>query len=361
VTWTVAALARALGAAVEGDGSIEVDGATEPAEAGPRDLALALSPRWAEALARGAARAALVWPGADWRALGLEAAIVAPRGRLALARLTQALDAADEAAGVHPFGGRGAGRDAGRGGLGGAAGRRRRGRDLGRGHADRLRDVRRGRRDPRCELPDRARRADHAARDAGKPRDRSARRRDRRRRLLLRDRDALGAEVARASLGREAPLVPEDPTWHRIHSLGGVVIGDDVEVGANSTIDAGTIRPTRVGRGTKIDNLVQVAHNVVVGEDCLLCGQAGVAGSTILGDRVVLGGQAGVVDNLRVGSDVVAAAGALILSNVPAGRVVMGSPATRMDAQIESYKALRRLPRLLRDLAARAPRGGQDD
>ncbi len=73
-------------------------------------------------------------------------------------------------------------------------------------------------------------------------------------------------------------MVPDeaaDPTWHRIHSLGGVEIGEDVEIGALAAIDAGTIRPTRVGRGTKIDNHVQVGHNCVIGEHCLLAGQAG--------------------------------------------------------------------------------------
>ena len=77
----------------------------------------------------------------------------------------------------------------------------------------------------------------------------------------------------------------------------------------NTTIDRGTIRDTSIGRGTKIDNLVQVGHNVVVGEDCLLCGQVGIAGSTRIGNRVVLGGQVGVVDNILVGDDVVAGAG----------------------------------------------------
>jgi UDP-3-O-[3-hydroxymyristoyl] glucosamine N-acyltransferase len=131
-----------------------------------------------------------------------------------------------------------------------------------------------------------------------------------------------------------------------------VEIGDDVEIGSGTTVDAGTLRPTRIGDGTKVDNMVMVAHNAVVGRHCLLCGHSGVAGSSVLGDRVVLGGQSGVADNLRVGDDAVIAGGTSVLSNVPAGRVMMGNPAMRMDASIESYKALRRLPRLLRDLAS---------
>jgi UDP-3-O-[3-hydroxymyristoyl] glucosamine N-acyltransferase len=167
------------------------------------------------------------------------------------------------------------------------------------------------------------------------------------------------AEVARETLGTTDVVAAADPTWHRIHSLGGVEIGDDVEVGACSTIDAGTIRPTRIGDGTKIDNAVLIGHNVVVGRHCLLCGQVGIAGSTVVGDRVVLAGGVGLADNLRIGDDAVITAGSGVLSNVPSGRVMMGYPATRMDAQIESYKALRRLPRLLRSLGLQ--KAGSDD
>ena len=86
----------------------------------------------------------------------------------------------------------------------------------------------------------------------------------------------------------------------------------------------------------------------MIGDHCLLCAQAGVAGSTVVGDRVVIGGKAGVADNLSVGDDAVLGGGSVVLSNVPNGRVMMGYPATKMQTHIESYKALRRLPRLLR-------------
>ena len=105
-----------------------------------------------------------------------------------------------------------------------------------------------------------------------------------------------------------------------------------------------------MGRGTKIDNLVQVGHNVIIGEHCLLAAQSAVAGSTVIGDRTVLGGKSGVADNVVVGADCVITGAAIVLSNVPAGRVMMGYPAVKMTSHIESYKALRRLPRLLRDL-----------
>ena len=150
--------------------------------------------------------------------------------------------------------------------------------------------------------------------------------------------------------GRSRP--PSRSTYVRINSLGAVVLGDDVEIGANSCIDRGTIADTTVGDGTKIDNLVQIGHNVRIGHTCLICGQAGVAGSTVIGDRVVLGGKAGVADHLRIGSNVVITGNSGVASHVPDNRIMMGYPAVRMEQNVEMYKALRRLPRLLARLEA---------
>jgi UDP-3-O-[3-hydroxymyristoyl] glucosamine N-acyltransferase len=153
-----------------------------------------------------------------------------------------------------------------------------------------------------------------------------------------------GVEEIRETLGQRDAIRAQ--SWTRIHSLGAVTIGNDVEIGANSCIDRGTIRDTVIGAGTKLDNLVHVGHNVTVGRDCLLCGQVGIAGSTRIGDRVVLGGQCGVGDNLFVGDDVIAGGATKIMTNAPAGRVLLGYPAVRMETQVEMQKALRRLPRL---------------
>ena len=147
-----------------------------------------------------------------------------------------------------------------------------------------------------------------------------------------------GVEEIRQSLGERAEIRQQH--WTRIHSLGGVEIGDDVEIGANSTVDRGTIRATRIGRGTKIDNLVQVGHNCLVGEDCLLCGLVGIAGSARIGNRVVLGGQVGVSDNIFVGDDVIAGGATKIFTNAPAGRVLLGSPAVKMEAHVEAQTAM---------------------
>jgi UDP-3-O-[3-hydroxymyristoyl] glucosamine N-acyltransferase len=97
--------------------------------------------------------------------------------------------------------------------------------------------------------------------------------------------------------------------------------------------------------------LVHIAHNVNIGSTCLICAQVGIAGSSVIGDRVVLGGQVGVADHISIGSDVIVAGKSGISSNVPSGRIMMGNPAMRMDLNIESYKAVRRLPRILAKFA----------
>ena len=96
----------------------------------------------------------------------------------------------------------------------------------------------------------------------------------------------------------------------------------------------------------------QIGHNVVIGNDCLICAQVGVAGSTRIGNNVVLGGQTGVSDNLFIGDNAITGGATKVLSNVPAGRVMLGYPAMKMDTHIETYKALRRLPRLIGQVAA---------
>ncbi|MEM6324933.1 MAG: UDP-3-O-(3-hydroxymyristoyl)glucosamine N-acyltransferase, partial [Pseudomonadota bacterium] len=170
------------------------------------------------------------------------------------------------------------------------------------------------------------------------------------------------AEAARETMGDAVDA--QTQSWVRIHSLGGVVLGDDIEIGANSCIDAGTIRPTTIGNRTKLDNQVHIAHNCQIGEDCLFAGQVGVAGSARVGRGVILGGKTGVSDNIFVGDGVVAGGATVIMSNVPAGRVILGYPAVKMETHVAMYKALRRLPRMLRDGLARknpVPNSSQND
>lgn len=112
----------------------------------------------------------------------------------------------------------------------------------------------------------------------------------------------------------------------KIPQIGHVVIGDDVEIGANVTIDRGTVGPTAIGAGTKIDNLVQLGHNVKVGKDCLIVSQVGVSGSTTLGDRVILAGQAGLIGHLHIGDGAIVMAQAGIMNDLEKGQVVWGTP-----------------------------------
>lgn len=132
--------------------------------------------------------------------------------------------------------------------------------------------------------------------------------------------------------------------------VGTVIIEDDVEIGANSAIDRGTTGATRIGKGTKIDNLVQVAHNTVIGKNCLLAGQVGISGSVTLEDGVMLAGQAGVSDHIKMGAGSAGAAGADIIREVPAGEVVLGRPARPIKQQMRIDAAAARLPDLLREL-----------
>jgi UDP-3-O-[3-hydroxymyristoyl] glucosamine N-acyltransferase len=113
----------------------------------------------------------------------------------------------------------------------------------------------------------------------------------------------------------------------KIAQIGRVIIQDDVEIGANTTIDRGALDDTIVGEGTKIDNLVQIAHNVVIGRHCLIAAQVGIAGSTQLGDFVAIGGQAGIAGHLSIGAGVGIAGKSGVLQDVPAGARVGGYPA----------------------------------
>ncbi|PIE12707.1 MAG: UDP-3-O-(3-hydroxymyristoyl)glucosamine N-acyltransferase [Rhodobacterales bacterium] len=343
---TIQDIATALGATALGAVDIEVTGIAEPGDARADQLALAMKPEYAEALPKGAARAAMVWDGADWQALGLEAAIIPPRPRFALSGLSAMMDhGAGFSDGIHdmavihetarlgqgvsvgPFTVIGAGAEIGDGTVIGPQcyvgtnarigtdGLMREGARVGHG----------------CSLGNR---------------------------VILQPGAVVGGdgfsfvtpeesavERSRASLGDQGEQ--DTQSWARIHSLGAVTAGDDVEFGSNCNIDRGTIRDTRIGNGTKIDSLAHVGHNVIIGTDCLICGQVGIAGSARIGNNCVFAGQVGIGDNLFVGDNVIAGGATKIMSNVPAGRVILGYPAVKMDQHVDMYKALRRLPRLM--------------
>ncbi len=136
----------------------------------------------------------------------------------------------------------------------------------------------------------------------------------------------------------------------KMPQVGVVVIEDDVEIGANSAIDRATFDTTRVGRGTKIDNLVQVGHNAQIGQGCILCGQVGVSGSSRIGDRVLLAGQAGVAGHFEIGDGVQVAAKSAVFQEVPPGQQVAGIPATPIAAWRRRIALQSRLPAMRRAL-----------
>ena len=138
--------------------------------------------------------------------------------------------------------------------------------------------------------------------------------------------------------------------YEKIPQLGIVVIEDDVEIGALTAIDRSSLRETRIGRGTKIDNLVQVGHSVSIGEDSALAGQVGIAGSTTVGKGVVLAGQVGVAGHIEVGDGVIATAQAGLPSNVAAGSVVSGSPAIDNRSWLKASAVFSRLPAIYKRL-----------
>ena len=153
-----------------------------------------------------------------------------------------------------------------------------------------------------------------------------------------------GAVIGSDGFGYE----PVDGEIRRIPQIGNVVLEDDVEVGANSTLDRARFSQTVVGRGTKIDNLVQIAHNVRIGRQCLITAQVGIAGSTTLGDHCVLGGQSGVAGHLTLGDRVKLGAQTGLFEDVPADGFMNGTPAVPFGLERRLVVLSRRLPDLFK-------------
>ena len=169
--------------------------------------------------------------------------------------------------------------------------------------------------------------------------------------VVLRERVILGDRVivhAGSVIGTDGFGYRWDGAGHRkVPHIGTVVIEDDVEIGSCAAVDRAKFGITRIGRGTKIDNLVQVAHNVQVGPHCILVAQVGIAGSSTLGTGVVLGGQTAVRDHVTIGDGAIAAARTAIAADVPARTSVSGMPALPHRQSLREQAAFRRLPELL--------------
>jgi UDP-3-O-[3-hydroxymyristoyl] glucosamine N-acyltransferase len=322
-------IAAALSAPLEGDGSIEIAGIADPAHASGSDLALAMTRESVPALEHTKARAVVVAPKVVAAFDRFDAVIKVEHPRQALAMLTRLFERpVQRGAGIHPSAVIAPDAQVDEGvsiGPLSVVGPRA---HIGAGtvilaHVTVGADAVIGRNclfHPGARIGDRVVIGD---------------------RVILQHNVSLGADGF--SYAAPAPEGGEKmSTLARINSLGTVIIGDGVEIGANSAIDRGTLAATRVGRNTKIDNLVQIGHNAEIGENCLICGMTGISGSVQIGDRVVLAGGVGVADHVTIGSDAMIAAGSGVVSDVPAKEEVFGYPAFPRKRAFEQIKYLAR-------------------
>ena len=161
-----------------------------------------------------------------------------------------------------------------------------------------------------------------------------------------------------ARIGQDGFGFAMGPRGHlKVPQVGRVIIQDDVEIGANSTIDRGANRDTLIGEGTKIDNLVQIGHNVSIGRHCVVVAQAGVSGSTEIGDFAALGGQAGITGHLKIGAGAQVAAQSGVMNHIPAGARWGGSPAKDIR---EWFKTIAGVEKLLRNASKNGAKGSGD-
>ncbi len=154
--------------------------------------------------------------------------------------------------------------------------------------------------------------------------------------------------------------VQDNGVHRKVPQIGNVIIRDDVEIGSNVSIDRGALGPTVIGKGTKIDNLVQIAHNVVIGDGCLVISQVGIAGSTKIGNYTVLAGQAGLAGHLKIGNRVTIAAQSGVMTNIEDGEKVLGSPAQSDRQAKRQFIAMTHLPDLLKRVAELEKKLGVD-
>jgi UDP-3-O-[3-hydroxymyristoyl] glucosamine N-acyltransferase len=166
-------------------------------------------------------------------------------------------------------------------------------------------------------------------------------------------------------------FAPEGEGYRKVPQVGRVIIGDDCEIGANTTIDRATTGVTRIGRGCRIDNLVMIAHGVEVGANTVICAQTGISGSTRVGSHVVLAGQVGVIGHVTIGDGARVGAQGGVTKSIPKGESWSGYPArphlrasrryAALEELPEALKRLRNLERRLQALEGRAPGGGGDE
>lgn len=320
----LSALAAAIGADVVGSGDVEISRVADPGQAGPGAIVMVRDAGALETAERGGASAVLLPPSL---ASARVPALRAPDLRLALARALSLLHPAPAVpAGIHPTAVVGAGTHLGREVSLGAHCVVGEDCTVGDGVA-----IHAG-----CVL---GRGVQVGAGSVLYPR------------VTIYDGCRVGSRVILHSgvvVGADGFGYARDGAGHvKIPHVGTVVIEDDVEIGANTTIDRATLGETRIGAGAKIDNLVMIAHNVVIGPRTIIVAQVGIAGSAVIGADVVLAGHAGIADHVTVGDGATVLAKALVARDVPPGAVVSGQPARPHKDQLKLQAALARVPDLL--------------
>jgi UDP-3-O-[3-hydroxymyristoyl] glucosamine N-acyltransferase len=329
-------IAEALASRLDGDGAIEIDRLVHPARAErPSDLALAISADAVAALARSKAQAVVVSAEHPVPSGSFRAVITTGAPRLAFAKLTAMFDHGPaREKGIHATAVVASDAELGAGvsiGAYSVVGARSR---IGAGTVI-LPQVTIG-----ADVTIGAHGVIHAGVRVG---DRST----------IGDRAIVHANAVIGSDGfsfapdlMSAMAFTPEVKLTRVHSLGNVAIGDDVEIGACTTVDRATLESTRIGHGTKIDNHVHIGHNVTIGESCIVCGMVGISGSVTVGDRVRIGGRVGIGDHLRIGDEAVVAGGSGVAGNVPAGAFVSGYPALPHQRTLEQIVYASRQKRL---------------
>jgi UDP-3-O-[3-hydroxymyristoyl] glucosamine N-acyltransferase len=350
--FTVKEIANSIGAEFFGDPLIKVSSVAEPKLASELDIALAINPKYLDDLKDTSAKCALLTKGSDWTEYDLSAAIVVSRPRYAMSTISSLLDGGQNyKPGIHPSSIIDPSAEIGKNVL----------------IAEMVvisSNVTIGDNSiigPQCYIGSNSILGNSCFLREGVKIGSDTIIGDR---FIAQPSAIVGAdgfsfvtekssavEEMRADLSKSPVDGNDNQIWHRIHSLAGVIIGSDVEIGANTCIDRGTVKPTSIGDGVKADNLTQIGHNVQIGNNTLICAQVGIAGSVTIGNNVVLGGQSGISDNIFVGDNVITGGATKVLSNIPAGRVMLGYPAMKMETQLEVYRNQRKLPRLVKDLA----------
>jgi UDP-3-O-[3-hydroxymyristoyl] glucosamine N-acyltransferase len=327
---TAQAVADLVGGRLLGDGGVVVSSVGPIDRAGPGALTMAVSPRYAQALAGSAASAVLVPPALAEADARPAARVVVPDPYGAMVRVIRRLFPDEELPpGIDPSARIGAGT--------------RLGADVTIGPQSVIgRDVVIG---DRCRLAVGVVLGDGVV--VGEDT-----------RIDARVVCYAGARIGRRVVAKAGAVIGGDGFGYlsrggaheRIPHVGACIIGDDVEIGSNSCVDRGSLDDTIVGQGTKLDNLVHVGHNVRIGERCLLMAGVGVAGSTRLGNDVVLAGHVGVTDHLTIGDRVQVAAKSAVIGNVPADSVLSGNPARPNRQVLRAHAALYRLAPLVGEL-----------